>query len=88
MEDFLYFNCPHCSLGLIIKKTELNCHIFRHGIYNNGSFEQINPHLDQISCENLVKENKIYGCGKPFEIKLKQSELNIIEYEIVICDYK
>jgi hypothetical protein len=71
--------CPHCNNYIIIK--ELNCGIFRHGIYkNNGN--QINPHASKEICDELVKNNLIYGCGKPFQI----IEINDI-FELKICDY-
>ena len=71
--------CPHCSNFIIIEK--INCGIFRHGIMkNNGT--QINPHLDKNSCEELVNQDLIYGCGKPFQI----IESNNI-YKVQICDY-
>lgn len=71
--------CPHCNNYIIIK--ELNCGIFRHGIYkNNGN--QINPHASKEICDELVKNNLIYGCGKPFQI----IEINDT-FELKICDY-
>lgn len=60
-----YISCPHCSI--MIEVLELNCKIFRCGIYKSTG-EQINPHLSKIECDNLVKNDEIYGCGKPFQI--------------------
>ena len=37
-------NCPNCNDILII--SELNCCIFRHGIYKKIN-EQIDPHLSK-----------------------------------------
>ena len=71
--------CPHCNNYIIIK--ELNCGIFRHGIYKNTG-KQINPHASKETCDELVKEDLIYGCGKPFQI----IEINNA-FEIKICDY-
>lgn len=71
--------CPHCDELILIEK--LNCCIFRHGVFKN-SHKQINPHLNKKECEMLVKENKIYGCGKPFKIIV---ENNI--YKTIVCDY-
>ena len=58
--------CPHCQCHVIIE--QINCCIFRHGIYKNN-FNQINPHLSKSECEYLIKNELIYGCGKPFIIK-------------------
>ena len=71
--------CPHCNNYIIIK--ELNCGIFRHGIYKNTG-KQINPHASKEMCDELVKEDLIYGCGKPFQI----IEINDV-LELKICDY-
>ncbi len=67
--------CPNCFEYVEI--LELNCQIFRHAIYIN-TLIQIDPHLNKIECDKLFNENKIYGCGKPFQI---------INYEVYKCDY-
>ena len=71
--------CPHCNNYIIIEK--INCGIFRHGIYKNNG-KQIKPHSSKEICDELVKNNLIYGCGKPFQI-IKNGE----KFEIQICDY-
>jgi hypothetical protein len=68
--------CPHCFE--LIEIEALNCCIFRHGIYKNN-FNQIDPHLNKIECDELFNSNKIYGCGKPFQI--------IDNCEVKICGY-
>ena len=75
-EQNLIIECPHCKEYIII--TELNCRIFRHGIVKTTGL-QIEPHSNQEVCENLVKDNAIYGCGKPFMINEK--------LEAIICEY-
>lgn len=72
--------CPYCKEYVIIE--QINCAIFRHGIYKQN-FIQINPHLSKNECENLISNNLIYGCGKPFKI-IKNSENIWIAIE---CDY-
>ena len=71
--------CPHCNNYIIIEK--INCGIFRHGIYKINC-KQIKPHASKEICDELVKNNLIYGCGKPFQI----IEINGI-FEVKICDY-
>ena len=71
--------CPHCSECIIIQK--LNCKIFRHGVYKDSG-KQINPHMNKNKCDYLKKQNKIYGCGKPFKIILENDIYKAIE-----CDY-
>lgn len=75
----LVITCPHCNDHILI--DQLNCKIFRHGIFkNNGT--QINPHASKLECDNYITNDLIYGCGKPFIII--ESE-NI--YKVEICDY-
>jgi hypothetical protein len=79
--NVLYLNCPHCEDLVEIYESELNCRIFRHGIFKNN-FEQINPHLPKNECDNLKEKDLIYGCGKPFQV-YKEND----EYKIKICEY-
>ncbi len=67
--------CPNCFEYVEI--LELFCCIFRHGVYIN-SMQQIDSHLNKIECDKLFNENKILGCGKPFQI---------INNEAIKCDY-
>jgi len=71
----MFVECPHCNQNIEI--IAINCAIFRCGIYKHN-FEQINPHLDKENCDKLKKEDKIYGCGKPFRLIS-----NVVEK----CDY-
>lgn len=71
--------CPHCKEYVEI--LELNCRIFRHGIYKNNN-QQMNPHASKEECEYLIDNNLIYGCGKPFIIEI----INTV-YCPFICDY-
>jgi hypothetical protein len=72
----------------MIEVIELNCKIFRCGIYKD-TFQQINPHMIKDDCDNLVKNNLIFGCSKPFMVIVEINEINKIntEYNTVICDY-
>jgi hypothetical protein len=77
MEDYYIIECPHCQMCIQIYKKDINCKIFRHGVYKNNN-KPIGPHASKSECENLIKENLIYGCGKPFKFDGKKIE---------ICDY-
>lgn len=82
------FKCPHCDMFIEVEKNSVNCTIFRHAYFfreNNGNIvltEQLNPHAPKEVCEQLRKEGKIYGCGKPFRME-KVGDF----YKIKICDY-
>ena len=71
--------CPHCTGSISVE--QLNCGIFRHGIFKDSG-KQIDPHLNKIECDKLINQNLIHGCGKPFQI-IKVND----KYEIKICDY-
>lgn len=76
------FKCPHCNELIEVEKSDLNCCIFRHGIYEiNNTQQQISPHASKEECENLIRTGLIEGCGKPF--KFIQGEINYVEK----CDY-
>lgn len=79
--EYIIVVCPHCNLLIQILYKEINCKIFRHGIYKSN-FTQIHPHLSKEECELLIREKKIIGCGKPFEIKQIGNEWNAYK-----CDY-
>jgi hypothetical protein len=80
--DFYFFKCPHCEQEVVVEVKELNCCIFRHAVYKHN-YQQVDPHLRKDECERLVKEDKVYGCCKPFEIISKEKNLYCIK-----CDYK
>jgi len=71
--------CPHCQEFIII--LEINCGIFRHGVFKNNG-QQIDPHTPKNICDNYIQDNLIYGCSKPFQIIFKDG-IFITE----ICDY-
>jgi len=63
--NMYFIMCPHCNIGIEI--VELNCMIFRCGIYKHN-FTQIHPHMPEAECLELVGRDAIYGCGKPFKL--------------------
>ena len=73
--------CPHCKDYFIVNKKDINCAIFRHAVFKKN-FHPINPHEKKEQCENLVKQNLVYGCAKPFRVKLLDNK-----YVTEICDY-
>ncbi len=80
--DLLNFQCPHCEAFVSVKIQEINCAIFRHGTYKE-SYKQLDPHLCKDECDRLVRENLIYGCGRPFQlVRLPDSK-----YAVQVCEY-
>lgn len=79
MKEEPILTCPHCKDFIIIRK--INCGIFRHGaLKKNG--KQIDPHTSKEICHQYVRENKIFGCGKPFRVISVDNK-----FETEICDY-
>lgn len=77
----IIFTCPHCKhIGVVVEK-EINCAIFRHGVYIK-TMKQIDPHAPKKLCDELAMKNLIHGCGKPFRL-IKASGAWVAE----VCDY-
>jgi len=72
--------CPHCQEYIIVQ--ELNCKIFRHGMYKSNH-EQIPPHSSKAECDKYVESGFIYGCGKPFQIVVLENG----DWKVEPCDY-
>jgi hypothetical protein len=81
MQQYIIIQCPHCNDYVYVFLNELNCKIFRHGIYKNN-YEQIDPHLPKEKCEFLIQNKLIYGCGKPFKV-IKENNY----YISTVCEY-
>ena len=75
--DMYTISCPHCNGIIQILKKEINCKIFRHGVYKNNNLP-IPPHTIKTECDRLFTQKIINGCGKPFIF-----DGNIVK----ICDY-
>ena len=67
-DSVLVLYCPTCKITVAIKVNEINCAIFRHGVLKSNN-KQIDPHATKEICDDLIINNKIYGCGKPFTLK-------------------
>ena len=75
-KDVYIFKCPNCSDYIIVAENELNCKIFRHGVYKDtNNFDQMDPHSSKKVCDTVVENDKIYGCGKPFCVKTIEGKL-------------
>ena len=81
LEDEVYtFNCPHCNEKIMVLQSETACCIFRHGVYKDN-MKQVPPHSSKEHCDDIFKNNLIYGCGKPFKF-FKEGKCYVEE-----CDY-
>jgi hypothetical protein len=69
--------CPYSDCNIGIEIVEVNCAIFRCGIYKHNG-QQIHPHLPKEECDQLKYDDKIWGCGRPSKL------VNDI---LIICDY-
>lgn len=80
LADDIVIDCPHCNAPVLIEK--LNCRIFRHGTLKTNN-QQINPHTSKDECDNLIINNMIYGCGRPFQIVVNSKQ----EFTAIVCEY-
>jgi hypothetical protein len=78
----MFINCPKC--GIMIEVLELNCRIFRCGVYKSNG-EQLPPHHPMEDCMRVASEDLIYGCGAAFRICKELSEDGSLIADI--CDY-
>jgi hypothetical protein len=83
---FLLFSCPQCRELVQVETNQLNCGIFRHAVYHD-TMQLVDPHLPKEICELLVRENKVFGCCKPFQIKQSISIQGDPIYALQCCDY-
>lgn len=64
--DECVFLCPHCSMPVII--DEINCGIFRHAVFKEDPTKQVPPHSSKAICDDLVANDRVIGCCKPFRV--------------------
>ena len=72
-------NCPHCNSPIIIQ--QVNCAIFRHACFKNN-MQQVPPHAPKHDCDRWIEQKLVYGCARPFQLKMTKDG-----YEAIICDY-
>ena len=83
MSDEVCVTCPHCEGHIFILISEINCNVFRHGIYKHN-LQQIDQHSPKYICDKLVNDELILGCGKPFSLVFNKVDDT---YKTIICDY-
>ena len=73
-------HCPYPDCNIMIEVVEINCAIFRCGVYKNVTDygKQIDPHLSKQECDRIKKEDKIWGCGRPFKL---------VDGKLIECEY-
>ena len=78
-DDIKIVPCPWCSIQTGISLNDINCAIFRCGLYKcvnkcsknidcvcQKPGDPLDPHLSKAECDAAYNENRIDGCGKPF----------------------
>jgi len=78
--------CPYPECNVAIEILEINCAIFRCGIYKHNN-AQIHPHLSKEDCDMLKQENKIWGCGNPFQLTVENINQSQKIFKLNKCDY-
>jgi hypothetical protein len=82
------FVCLHCQEPFIVSHKEFNCRILRHGVYKHN-MQPIPPHASKEECDALVRDDLIFGCGRPLQIIEKDvgTDSPGSAYNVIICDY-
>lgn len=74
---YLILQCPYPDCNIAIEIIEINCAIFRCGVHkHNGT--QVEQHLPKEECDKLKRDDKIWGCGRPFQL---------VNDKCICCDY-
>jgi hypothetical protein len=84
--DLLVFLCPHCEMTVEVKKSEMNCRVFRHGYHTSPDkkqlLSQVNPHASKEECEKILAEGNVVGCCRPFQITGDDANMRV-----EVCEY-
>lgn len=76
----LLLHCPHCQDYFEVLTQEINCAIFRHARFKDGN--DVNPHSTKEQLDEWIKNDLIYGCGKPFQVVFVDNQ-----FKTELCDY-
>jgi hypothetical protein len=63
--NLFHYQCPHCELWIQVRREDLNCKIFRHGVFIDSG-KPIDPHASKGDVES--QSHNILGCGGPHMI--------------------
>ena len=81
-KDCYIFKCPSCDEYIIVNTNEVNCKIFRHGVFKK-SHTQIDPHASKDDCDKYLEHDIMYGCGKPFCLKFEDDKWYVDNCEYI-----
>lgn len=65
--EYIYFECVTCKQLIEVKKSEINCKIFRCGQFK-ATGEPIPPHSSYLTCKQYVDSGLVFGCGEAMEL--------------------
>jgi hypothetical protein len=83
--DYIFI-CKHCQEPFVVSVNDFNCRILRHGVYKHN-MQHIPPHGSKDECDALVRDDLIFGCGRPLQIIDNVTNSQKQTYDVVICDY-
>jgi hypothetical protein len=81
--DDLFFTCPYedCEGYIVIAPQQVNCGVFRHAVMKTTG-RAVNPHASRAKCEELLKNEKVFGCARPFRLKrIKKGQETFVSIE-------
>jgi len=79
MASLIVEKCPHCLQYITVDPREINCGVFRHGVYRSN-FQQMDPHAQKKICDDLYANNQIYGCGRPLRFVQATGKFDVCDY--------
>ena len=81
-DDAFTFSCPHCKDLVQVLRGDMNCQIFRHGVYRHSG-QPLGPHTSEDKCRDVVNRGLVYGCAGPFRVRLTDDTTGTVE----TCEY-
>ena len=79
-QPFYTFKCPHCKILTQIFVHEIACNMFRHASQSTNWNSNIGPHTSKAIIDQLLVQNRLVGCGKPFRFMPDRAFVEPCEY--------
>ena len=73
------YSCPHCEGIIITEYNQLNCKIFRHGVFID-TLKQIGCHANKIECDKIEKTILFMDVGNHMKLKLAIKNIKFIMF--------
>ena len=75
-------SCPWCLGKITVQKEAVNCGIFRHAEFVDGS--PVPPHTSKAQMDMFLSTKCVKGCGQPFKMEISMDTLKPV---VTKCDW-